>query len=283
MRSITKMAMVGLGVGLAVAVAARDSAVGRALRRGAGQLGRHARHSAGQFEGLRYRLGGRTPSPDVDDDVLSDRIRSELGPLEKQLDVPRVHVMVEDHVAVLHGEVPTTGDRSRIEWAVLDVPGVLGIESYLHIGLLSGSTRPSEGRAVSAVMPSPAMRALLDAAHHAGASEDDAALAVRAVVATFAERIPRGERDQMLLHLPEDVRALASLPRREGDLVHRERTVAELVAAAIGRHGLGEEHARRVTESVLGQLRQLVPEEVADVAAVLPEELRSLWTTAVPG
>jgi len=37
-----------------------------------------------------------------------------------------------------------------------------------------------------------------------------------------------------------------------------------------------------IIESVLGAVRDLVPEEAADVAAVLPGELRDLWKTAIP-
>src|SRR5690606_13470179 len=76
-----------------------------ALRRLARLLRRRARYVLGRLQGVRYRLSGRHPDPDVPDTVLGDRIRSTLGPLEKRLDVPRVHVMVEDHVALLHGEV----------------------------------------------------------------------------------------------------------------------------------------------------------------------------------
>ena len=98
--------------------------------------------------GILYRLAGRKPDPDVADDVLADRIRSSLGPLEKRLDVPRVHVMVEDHVALLHGDVPDVCDAAAIEHAVMRVSGVDGVESHLHAGLLVGDTRPSEGAAV---------------------------------------------------------------------------------------------------------------------------------------
>jgi hypothetical protein len=92
------------------------------------------------------RIAGRQPEPRVGDDVLADRIRSSLGPLRKRLDVPHVHVTVERHVVLLHGEVGTEADATAIERAVRQVSGVRGIESYLHIGLLDSDTRPSEGR-----------------------------------------------------------------------------------------------------------------------------------------
>lgn len=282
-KALGKTLMIGVGVGVAVAVLGRDTARGKALRRGVDVLGRRARYAVGRLEGLRYRLAGRMPDPAVSDDVLADRIRSSLGRLEKRLDVPRVHVMVEDHVALLHGEVPGVADGSTIEWAVLDTPGVRGIESYLHVGLLPGSTRPSEGRAQAEEAPSPAMRRLLDAARAAGAADDDARAAVRAVLATFAERIPKDGRDQLLAHLPADVRGLAAVPRRQGGAVTRLRTLSELVTTIASRNGMSPERAQSIIESVLAHLRELVPEEVEDVAAVLPEELRQLWTAAVPG
>src|SRR5690606_6673259 len=133
-----------------------------ALRRLARLLRRRARYVRGRLQGVRYRLSGRHPDPDVPDTVLADRIRSTLGPLEKRLDVPRVHVMVEDHVALLHGEVGAEAEAEDIEVAVAAVPGVQGVESYLHVGLWDGSDRPSAGRAVE--QPSDARRRLLDAA-----------------------------------------------------------------------------------------------------------------------
>jgi hypothetical protein len=71
-------------------------------------------------------------------------------------------------------------------------------------------------------------------------------------------------------HLPDDVRELAAPPRRHGGLAARLRTLPEFVVAAAC-SGLESEHADAITESVLGCLRQLVPEEVVDVAAVLPK------------
>jgi CBS domain-containing protein len=82
----------------------------------------------------------------VADDVLADRVRSALGPIERRLDVPRVHVMVHDHIVVVHGDVPTRRDRDEIVSAVVTMPGVRGVEDLLHIGLLAGDTRPSAGR-----------------------------------------------------------------------------------------------------------------------------------------
>jgi uncharacterized protein (DUF2267 family) len=40
------------------------------------------------------------------------------------------------------------------------------------------------------------------------------------------------------------------------------------------------EAAVSITREVIGELRSLVPDEEADVAAVLPTELRELWEKA---
>jgi osmotically-inducible protein OsmY len=119
----------------------------KAVRHGIAEAARRLRYLAGQLQGIAYRLAGRHPDPDVDDLVLADRIRSQLGGLEKERDLPRVHVMVEKHVALLHGDVGTQDDADAIERAVAGVSGVQGVESHLHVGLIRGDTRPSEGHA----------------------------------------------------------------------------------------------------------------------------------------
>jgi uncharacterized protein (DUF2267 family) len=262
---------IGAGVIGAIAVAAPGTPLGRRARRLADRLARDLHYATASAPGVLYRLRGQQPDPDVSDDVLADRIRSTLGPVEKHLDVPHVHVMVEDHVAILHGEVPSEVVADRIENAVLRVSGVDGVESHLHIGLLRGDTRPSEGR--SAAMPSPAMRALEDAARHAGAG--DPRMALHAVLCTFVDRIPHGEREQLLGQLPADVRALAGPPRRHGT-ASRVRTEPEFVAAVVARD-VEPQHAHDVVRAVLATLRTLVPHEALDVSAILPAEVRALW------
>jgi osmotically-inducible protein OsmY len=100
----------------------------------------------GQWRGLLYRVTGRRPDPNVDDHTLADRVRSMLGPLEKRLDVPRVHVMVENHTVLLHGDVEWPHEAATITKAVRHVSGVRDVESHLHIGMLRSDTRPSSGR-----------------------------------------------------------------------------------------------------------------------------------------
>jgi uncharacterized protein (DUF2267 family) len=245
--------------------------------------GRRARYLGGRWKGIRYRLAGRRPDPWANDDVLADRVRSELGPLEKRLDVPRVHVQVHDHHASLHGDVPTWEAADRLVTAVLHVSGIDGVESYFHVGLTPGDTRPSEGRLHAA--KSNALQTLVGAAIRGGAPEDRAVASVRAVLSAFVDRVPTPERNHVLGHLPADVRPLATPPQRAGK-PPRVRTVPELVAGVTAQTEPGNRPARGhealITESVLATLRGLVPEEADDIAAVLPSELRAFWNAAVP-
>jgi len=233
------------------------------------------RYLGGRLRGVQYRLAGRHPDLEVVDTALADRIRSEIGGLEKRLDLPHVHVWVDDHAARLHGEVGTRAEARRIERAVRRVPGVVGVESYLHVGFDPGETRPSAGRAVRA--PSEALRRLTDAAIAAGVQQDEARTVVRAILASFSDRLPARELHKMSAHLPADVRALLEPARRSCRRV-RVRHVHELVAQVSGATtGIPTRNAEHVTAAVVGALRDLVPVDAKNIGLVLPAELRALW------
>jgi uncharacterized protein (DUF2267 family) len=276
-KRLVQTASLAAGVIGGVAAYAPDSTAGRAARHLADRLARDVRYAASKAPGILYQLSRRRPDPNVGDDVLAARIRSSLGPLEKRLDVPRVRVMVEDRVALLHGEVGSPRDASSIEHATMQISGVEGVESHLHVGLSPGSTRPSHG-AKEPRPQSAALRALLDAAADSGAGED-ALGAVHAVLCAFMDRMPAGERDHVLAHLPADVRELAGPVRRHGARPHRVRTLPQLVAA-VSAEGVFPQDADAITRAVVEALRVLVPEERRDVAAVLPTELRAFWEDA---
>jgi uncharacterized protein (DUF2267 family) len=220
--------------------------------------------------------GGRSSDPNVSDDVLADRVRSAIGPIRRKLDVPRVHVMVEDHAVLMHGEVDTEAHARVLEEAAMRVPGVVGVESHLHVGLIPGDTRPSDGAATTT---SHALVALLDAASAGGAH--DARAAVHAVLCGFGDRLPEGERAHLFAHLPADVRVLAGPPHRLGSRPVRARTLPQLVAHVIAQGGIEPTRAERITRLVLARVRELAPEESRDVAATLPDELRDLWQQPV--
>jgi uncharacterized protein (DUF2267 family) len=258
-----------------VAASAPDSVAGRTARRLADRLGGDIRYAVASAPGILYRLAGRSPDPNVSDDVLADRTRSSIGPLEKRLDLPHVHVMVEDHVAILHGDVADEASACAIERAIMRVSGVKGIESHLHPGLVHGDTRPSQG-AAGPQPPSEALSALVDAARDAGAERYPRA-AVHAVLCAFSDRIPENERQHMFAHLPLDLRLLAGPVRRHGASAPRPKTVPQLVATAFAEGGIDPAHAEAITRAIVATLRYIVRDEAADIAAVLPSELRELW------
>ena len=275
MRTLTKTALGGLVLTGGIALLRPGARTPRQARHQVDVVARRVRHLGGRLRGVSYRMRGGHPDPDVDDSVLADRVRSTLGPLERRLDVPRVHVMAENHVVLLHGSVGTHAEAAEIEAAASAVAGVAGVESYLHVGLSANDTRPSAGRALHP--PSDAMRTLVAAATRAGVAEPVARPVVRGVLATFADRLPPDERDQVAVHLPEDVRALFTPPRRMW-WVGPPRTSAALVARILAETAeLPPERAEAVVEAVIHSLRSLVPDEAADVAAVLPSELRAMW------
>lgn len=265
----------GLAAGVlgAAAASASQTPFGKNARRVAHRLARGGRYAVASAPGMLYRFSRRHPDPNVSDDILADRIRSSIGPVEKRLDLPHVHVMVEDHVAIVHGEVTGDDDVRAIEHAILRVSGVRGVESHLHVGLIMGDTRPSDGAA--SAPPSDALRILLEAARTAGSQRPRAA--VHAVLCGFSERIPDAEREQVFAHLPADVRALAGPARHHGERPPRIKKLEQLVSAIIEEGGVEPERAAKITRTIVRALRNLVPEEARDVAAVLPTELRELW------
>jgi uncharacterized protein (DUF2267 family) len=238
----------------------------------------HGRYAVGKAKGSWYRIRRHHPDEDVPDVVLADRIRSSIGPLEKRLDVPHVHVMVHDHVAKLHGDVSCRYEAERLENAVAEVCGVRGVDSFLHIGLLPSDTRPSTGHE-GPLPPSHALTMLSSAAREAGAAQAPL-FAVHAVLYLLLNRLPPDDRSDLLVHLPADVRVLAHPSYRRGP-ESMLRTPDDLYAAvAAADRLLTIDQAAGVTQAVLDALIELVPEEVRDVAGVLPQPLRLLWATS---
>jgi osmotically-inducible protein OsmY len=91
----------------------------------------YLRRAGHQAKGLTYRAMRRHPSTTVDDSVLADRIRSTIGPLEKQLHNSRINVTVENGIAILHGDIDSREAATRIEEAVRGIAGVRDIRSHL--------------------------------------------------------------------------------------------------------------------------------------------------------
>lgn len=278
MMSTAAVASTAIGVRVLFAPGRRAR---RALARSGDRLARLGRYRIGQWKGVSYRLRGRRPDADITDNVLADRIRSSIGPLEARLDLPHVHVMVEDHTALLHGDVASEEEAAEIKRVVDAVSGVVGVESYLHIGLLPSDTRPSEGRRRHP--DSKALHALVSAVTVTGVDAARARSVVRVVLSALTERVPAGELDHLLAHLPEDVRQQMRAPRRIGPPAAQPRSLPDLVARVLAVDRVPVERAEQTVGAVFAALRTLVPEEAGDIAAVLPEDLRRTWLTTTVG
>ena len=267
-----------LALGVTTGVAAWQTAPGRRfVRRRARAVTREVRYRSGRLAGLRYRMAGRHPDPAVGDRVLADRVRSMLGRLERRLDIPHVHVQVDGHEALLHGDVVSEAQAEAVVDAVRLVPGVQEVVSRLHVGLSPGDTRPSNGSAHPG--PSKALAGVIAAAQRGGAPEGHERACARSVLSTFAAVLPAGERRHVLAHLPSDLRTLAE-PLRPKWADHRHlRRLEQFSLAALP--NVAPEHRQSIVESVVGALKTLVPEEGVDVAAVLPLDLRRLWMAPV--
>lgn len=212
----------------------------------------------------------------ADDRLTADRVRTAIGPLVAWLDLPHPNVMVCGDEVVLHGDVGCEDDAERLTAAAGQVLGVVDVESHLHIGLGSGDSRPSDGRRTRP--PSRAMQRLLAAARRAGRFDRAAGPAVRATVGALLSRLPPREAAHLLSHLPVDVRHLVLRPWQAGRPAARAKHVSEFVHAVSAEAALDAETAEAVVRSVLSELQALVPEEVVDIAAVLPPELREFWS-----
>ena len=271
--------VLGVTIGTAAAGAAacatpKGRARARRLLRSAAQ---RSRYECGRLRGLAYHLAGHSPDPDAHDELLADRVRSVLGLVQHRLDLPRVHVTATGHDISLHGNVATDVQARRLAETARRVTGVEAVDAHLHVGFPRGTTRPSAGRHHRP--PSPMLAALLAAAGGGGASEGSEHRAVGEIVGAFLALLPAGERRHVRAHLPMDVQslaepALAAAPRR------RPRLHAEFMAAALPTTHPYDRVG--IVESVIGALREQIPEESEDVAAVLPPDLRVLWRTAIP-
>lgn len=241
-------------VGLIVATAAVSAAV-RAWRR------RQREHA---------RTEVTAPTSDA---VLADRIRSELGTVEHRLDTPRVHVLVERGVALLHGEVPSDAAAAILVDRVREVAGVRDVVSFLHVGLLDGDSRPPDDDGG----PSQAASRLVAAARGAGAGEVTAPLAARRVLMSFGATLPSPTRRRVSSHLSPDVAAwLAPVDA----VLSTTGTVDELYEHVAAADVAPPAHVPWVVGAVLRELASLVPDDVDDVAANLPAELGHLWADA---
>jgi Uncharacterized conserved protein (DUF2267)/BON domain len=210
---------------------------------------------------------------------LADRVRTSLGPLLHALDLPRVHVMAEGSVVLLHGDVSSVTDAECIEDRVARIPGVSTVESHLHVGLLPGDSRPSAGH--DGAPQSAMLIALLATAEAIGITGSPARAAVRGTLNAVLSQIPPGERVQLVEHFPNDVRALVNARRVIGETERHWRTELALDVAAAWRGGITVDDAQVLVPAVIGVVRRFVPEEDADVEATLKRRIKDLWDMSV--
>lgn len=248
--------------------------VDRVQRRAAARL----KDLSHRFEGLAYRVAERQPDPHVGDAVLTQRVRSQLGPVERRLDVPRLHVTVHDHIVELRGVVGTERQAETLIEATRDVAGVHGVLSFLHIGYGPGDTRPSEGRKHRA--PSAAWRDLVGCVREIDEDDATAEAVATAVLVHLLEALPVGEGDHLRSHLPADVRDHIDAFVHIGQ-PPPPRSAQEFIAAVADHAHVGRDTAEMATRQVFATLQQLVPEETADITATLPGDLKDLWRTPV--
>jgi uncharacterized protein (DUF2267 family) len=270
-----KLIIRAAGLATIVALLLAAGVRGRHLtRRTARRTLRKARYLTGRARGIRYRLVHGGPPEDVSDAILVQRIRSKLGPLERRLDVPHLHVSSQDRNVSLHGVVTTADDLQQLEDTARAVSGVRGLSSHVRVGFGPGDARPSQGRVAASSMMRNELRA---AARDLDLDNRDEA--VGTVLSVFLHRLPSGERNHVLVHLPADVRALTHpvAPRGAGRIPDE----AALRDAVTSSGAVPSEKADQLIRAVLAVLRRRVPEEIADIAAVLPTGLKPLW--AEPG
>jgi uncharacterized protein (DUF2267 family) len=244
------------------------------IARGRRRLARRMRHTAGRLEGLAYRIAGRHPDPDVDDRVLADRVASTLGSVTRHLDLPRVHVTAKDGVVHLAGRIDSLDAFHEIERAVRAIPGVRDIRTAHLRRMGPADTRPSEG---AATRRSKALHDLLQGVNALDiGDEEDARRLVGAILAVFLRILPEDPRRHFETHLPADVKALTEEALIIGAM-ERPRSMEDFVAMVADAAARTTGTAELVTRRVLADLRELVPEEVDDIAAVLPREIKQMW------
>ncbi len=235
----------------------------RARRTGTARGATRLHWLRGRGAGLAYRAARRHPAVDAPDHVVAERVRAVLGVELKRLGVHGLHVACLEHVVYLRGAVGI-GEAQRIEQLVAAVPGVRGVQSYLE---LRSEHRP----------PSRVLQQLLELVREQGCQPPWDHAAVLGVLATFAGRIPVGELRHVWSHLPQDVRGLLRPPVRVGEPPRRIRRLDDFYNAVAAASGLDPAQAERVTGPLLAHLHHLVPEEAADVEAVLPRPLKVVW------
>ena len=182
-----------------------------------------------------------------------------VGPLERRLDLPHVHVMAEDHVVLLHGE--GRGRRGCGRDRECRAPRVRcrgsGVVSPCRPTARRHSAVARSGGAAAAI--GGRAQALLGAAAESGSWRGARLRSGPGDLVGVRRSDPGGRRAQLLAHLPHDVREMVTPPRYLGRASRRPRTMHELFSNVFTETDAPLRHAQLVVQAVLYQLRRLVP------------------------
>lgn len=126
----------------------RDMAAGTARRTGR-RFARAGRKVSSDAYGMRQKiahdLAGK-PEPVFDDVTLAHKVQSEvLG--DPDFRGANIVLNVEDGMVVLRGQLTRPDQIRRLEKAVSELPGVAGVQSFLH---LEGTPAPNKQEAIEA-------------------------------------------------------------------------------------------------------------------------------------
>jgi len=99
------------------------------VRTSAEQAERKQRYYAGKAEGLKHEVLGRTDGDVPNDQMLAQKIRSEVL---RHYDSSHINVNVENGVAVLRGQLSRPDEIRALVRDVERVPGVRDVRSLLH-------------------------------------------------------------------------------------------------------------------------------------------------------
>lgn len=210
-----------------------------------------------------------------DDGLVTDRVRSAVGPLVKRLDQPHVHVMSTRGEVRLDGDVSDHEAKAAIEAAARRVPGVVNVTSRLHVGLRRGECTPSVGRRT---LRSALFHRLESAARSCGyATPQEARHVLHGALRVFAAVLPEPQRRRFLQHLPADVRRMSVPGAWATADVRSISSQRDLVATVAAATHTDRTHMGRLLTLVLPLLRRHAPEDADAIADVLSPELRALW------
>jgi hypothetical protein len=119
---------------------------GHAVRRTRKRIARELRFARRSVSGRVGHFIDHTPPTFADGRTLLDRVESELFE-DRSIPHGRFNLEVEGTTVVLRGQLDSLTDISRIEAAVLRIPGVAGVRNLLHV---PGTPAPNKAAALVA-------------------------------------------------------------------------------------------------------------------------------------